>query len=166
MSDLTTLDTSSMTNDFATIPAPTIDPVSTRILPRQTTSGVTRGTQTMMSDDGSYVTLGNISGTTQFGIAFYDPNGNLISTNVGPTTTVYDSNGKKTVITGLLADGTYGIAFYDVNGNLIRKINGATQYTYDPTNGNVNITQDGQLPDGTHGWVVATTGKNVTDGYL
>lgn len=165
MADLSVPMMSGMTNDFATIPAPTVDPVSTRILPRQTTSGVTRGTQTMMSDDGSYVTLGNISGTTQFGIAFYDPNGNLISTNVGPTTTVYDSNGKKTVVTGLLADGTYGMAFYDVNGNLIRKINGATEYTYDPDNNNVNNSQDGRLPDGTYGEVFAKTGTSVASAF-
>lgn len=52
----------------------------------------------------------------------------------------------------------------DYRGNLIFKIVGATFYVYDITNG-TNVMQFGLLPDGTYGWAVAQTGKNVADGF-
>ncbi len=58
----------STSSDFATIQDVSIDAVTSRVSPRQVTTGVTRGTQTYMNVDGSYMTLGLIPNTTGFGI--------------------------------------------------------------------------------------------------
>lgn len=133
--------------------------------PYKQNSGVTRGTQIIANTDGSKVTLGKIANTNSFGIAFYDPNGNLLSTMVGATTTEYDASGNMRVANGLLSTGEYGTAYYDTSGNLIQKIVGGTTSYYDPVNGNVNVMIEGKKPDATYGFAVAATGKNVADGY-
>lgn len=104
--------TSGLTNEFSTIADQSVDAISNRVLPRQTTSGVTRGTQRFISDDGSYVTVGNIPDTTQFGIAYYDKNGNLIAKSTGLTDYKYDlSTNKNYYQNGALPDGTYGAIY-------------------------------------------------------
>lgn len=60
--------------------------------------------------------------------------------------------------------GEYGFFVINSSGNLIMKIVNGTWYVYDLTN-NKNVMQSGKLPDQTFGWAVATTGKNVTDGF-
>lgn len=55
--------------------------------------------------------------------------------------------------------------FYDANGNLIQKVQAGTTYVYNPTDGFVNVTQSGLLPDGSGGFVVAKPGQNVSDVY-
>lgn len=123
------------------IPDVSIDAIASRVAPRQVTSGVTRGTQTIMNTDGSYVTLGLIpDGGTDFGIAFFSSVGNLISKNTGTVESMYDTN-----------------------GNLISQNTGETQSIYDPTTGK-NVMQIGKLPDGTYGFAVAAIGFNVADG--
>lgn len=127
---------------FATIPAVSIETESTRVLPRQTATGITRGTQTIQNTDGSYVTLGLIpDGGTDFGIAFFSANGTIISKNTG--TIEY---------------------MYDASGNLISQNTGSTQSIYDANTGK-NVMQIGKLPNATYGFSVVATGYNVTDAY-
>lgn len=105
------MQTPSISNDgFVTIPDVSIDAVASRTLPREVTSGVTRGTQTIMNTDGSYVTLGLIpNGGTDFGIAFFDAKGNIISKSTGVTDYKYDKiTGRNYYQNGLLPDGSYG----------------------------------------------------------
>lgn len=141
MSLNTPTDGTDNSDDFATIPDTSVDAIATRTLPRQVTTGITRGTQTIMNTDGSYVTLGLIpDGGTDFGIAFFDVNGNIISKNTGSVEYMYDSN-----------------------NNLISKNTGETQFIYDANTGK-NIMQIGKLPDDTYGFAVAATGFDVADG--
>ena len=133
--------------------------------PYQLGSGVMRGTQIIQNGDGSYVLIGNIPGTTDFGIGFYDTNGKLISKLVGSTRSVYNSSGQIQIVDGLLSTGEYGTAYYDTNGKIVQKIVAGTRYIYDPSNGYNNIMQDGILPDGSGGWVVATPGNTVQEIY-
>lgn len=94
---------------FANIPNVSVDPTTTRVAPRQVASGVSRGTQTIMNIDGSYVTLGLIPGTTQFGIAFFDAKGKIQSKSTASTDYKYDTNGINYYQNGLLKDGTKGL---------------------------------------------------------
>jgi hypothetical protein len=98
--------------DFATILDNPIAPGTDRVSPNQVMTGVTRGTQTIVSQDGSTVTFGLIPGSqTELGVAFFDPKGNLISKNVGPTQFIYDiTTGKNVMQIGKLPDGSYGTA--------------------------------------------------------
>lgn len=74
-------------------------------------SGVMRGTQIIQNTDGSQLILGALPNSNDFGIAFLDPNGNVVMKLVGPTRTIYDVNNKVNVIVdGKLPDGTYGSA--------------------------------------------------------
>lgn len=52
----------------------------------------------------------------------------------------------------------------DTSGFVLFTMNGSTWKWYDKTTGK-NIMQVGLLPDGTYGWAIAKTGKNVIDGY-
>lgn len=131
-----------VTDDFATIPGVSVATATNRVLPRQVTTGVTRGTQTIQNTDGSYVTLGLIpDGGTDFGIAFFNSSGVIISKNTGAVETIYDSS-----------------------GNMISQNTGETQFIYDGNTGK-NVMQIGKLPDDTYGFAVAATGDNVADGY-
>lgn len=87
-----------------------VSPASDRTLPRQITTGVLRGTQTIMNTDGSYVTIGLIpDGGTDFGIAHFDSKGKIISKDTGVTEYKYDSTtGRNYYQNGLLPDGSYG----------------------------------------------------------
>ncbi len=116
-----------------------LESLQDRIQPRQVGTGLMRGTQTILNTDGSKITLGKISGTSEFGIAYYDPDDNLLSSITGTT-----------------------YSFYDTNGSLIQKITGGTTYIYDITT-NKNIIQIGKLPDGSYGMVVAKPDVDVAD---
>jgi len=59
----------------------------------------------------------------------------------------------------------YGFFSLDANGQLIMKIVNGTKYVYNPSDGYVNVTQDGLLPDGSGGFVAAKPGYNVADAY-
>lgn len=93
----------------------------TRVLPRDLTSGVMRGTQRVVNDDGSYITFGLIENTAnEFGIAFYDRSGNLVSKSTGVTDYKYDLDTNKNYYqNGRLPDGSYGGVYvktgYDVS---------------------------------------------------
>lgn len=90
------------------------------VQPNQVNSGVGRGTQRFVNSDGSYVTIGQIPGTTnEFGIAFFDRSNNMISKNNGSTQYVYDiTTGKNIIQMGKLPDGTYGLVVAKVGYNV------------------------------------------------
>jgi len=107
---------SNLKNGFNTVSNNDIDSVldSNRVEPRQVATGVTRGTWRINSTDGSYITIGLIPNTTDFGIAFFDSNNNLISKNLGTSQTIYDPDGNELVN----IDG-YGFLF---SFNALRRI--------------------------------------------
>jgi len=80
--------------------------------PYKMQTGVLRGTQTIVNRDKSKITIGIIPGTNnEFGIAIFDPDGNLIRKWVGATGYVYDpSSSKNTMQDGKLPDDSYGLA--------------------------------------------------------
>lgn len=110
-----------------------------RTLPRQISTGSTRGTQTVGygntkidgsnnritigTPDGGTIGLGSIPGTNEFG--FFSQN---------------------------------------ANGHLSMKIVDGTFYTFDETTG-LNTVQMGTLPDGTGGIAGANQGFNVSQGF-
>lgn len=115
------LASSGLKNDFNNIPNNDVFGQSDRVQPRQVATGVTRGTWRINNSDGSYITVGVIPETTDdFGIAFFNSNGNMISKNQGNTQYVYDvANNKNIIQIGLLPDDTYGFVVaksgYDVS---------------------------------------------------
>ncbi len=111
-----------------------------RMLPRQMSTGSTRGTQT--------VGYGNtkIDGTNNT-ITIAGPDGSTVGMGTIPDTTPVE----------------YGFFSLDSQGKLIMKIVNGTKFVYDPSNNYVNVTQDGLLPDGTGGFVAAKPGISVDD---
>lgn len=111
-----------------------------RVLPRQLSTGTTRGTQTV-----------------GYGNAKIDGSNNRI--------TVGDDSGG-TVGLGSIpgTDNEVGIFILAPNGKLSMKIVGGTFYAYDPTTG-LNTVQMGILPDGTGGIAGANQGFDVADGF-
>lgn len=104
---------------FATIPDVPVEATSDRVTPGQVATGTTRGTQTYMNTDGSYMTMGLIPNSTDFGIAFFDKSGTLISKTTSSTQYVYDkTTGKNVMQVGKLPDGTYGWAIAKVGFNV------------------------------------------------
>ena len=92
-----------LSNDFSTVKVNDIENViaADRVQPRQVSTGVTRGTWRVVSNDGSYITVGLIPETNdEFGIAYWNSNGDLISKNDGTTETRYDTNGVPRIFTG------------------------------------------------------------------
>lgn len=111
-----------------------------RTLPRQISTGSTRGTQTV-----GYGTT-KIDGTNNT-ITIGAPDGSTIGLGAIPGS----------------PNNEYGFFSLDASGNLIMKIVNGTKFVYDPSNDYVNVTQDGLLPDGTGGFVAAKPGINVND---
>lgn len=110
-----------LTNGFATIPDRSIDDMvqSDRVLPRQMTSGVMRGTQRITNTDGSYLTLGVIPNTTEFGIAFYNAASTLIRKITMLTDFSYDAvTGKNIMQFNKLPDGSYGVGIAKTGFNV------------------------------------------------
>lgn len=123
-------------------------------------TGNTRGTQTVGygntkidgannritigAPDGSTIGLGSIPGSTTDEFGFFS----------------LSANGKLTY--KLVAGIQY---FYDGNGNLIQKVANGTTYVYDPSNGYVNVTQSGLLPNGVGGFVAAKPGVDVSTAF-
>lgn len=113
------------------IPDVSIDAIASRVAPRQTTSGVTRGTQTIAGTDGSTITLGAIGSTAQIGIGQYDSNTLEVSQY------------------GQQADGSSGLKFFDANGvgiaQFIRDTAGNTSIKVASPNIEVGIATDAEL---------------------
>lgn len=129
---------SSQSTDTGSVPTMSMD----RVLPRQLSTGSTRGTQT--------VGYGNtkIDGTNNT-ITIAAPDGSTIGMGAIPNSTTNE----------------YGFFSLDSQGNLIMKIVNGTQYVYNPKDGYVNVTQAGLLPDGSGGFVVAKPGVDVNDAF-
>lgn len=112
-----------------------------RILPRQLSTGTLRGTQsvgygnTKIDGSNNRITIGT-------------PDGGQIGIGAIPGSTTNE----------------YGFFALDSNNNVIMKIVGPTWFVDNPDDG-TNVMQSGELPDGTYGWAVAKTGKNVSDGF-
>ncbi len=69
-----------------------------------------------------------------------------------------------TLVVGALSDGNYGMRYQDSTGYTLFEMTGSTWYWYDKSTGK-NVMQVGKLPDGSYGWAVAKSGKNVLDGF-
>lgn len=104
-----------LSNDFSTIKVNDIENViaADRVQPRQVSTGVNRGTQRINNTDGSYITLGLIPNSTEFGIAFFDANNNRQSISTALTDFKYNISGINYYQSGLLPDGTSGMIFTD-----------------------------------------------------
>lgn len=113
-----------------------------RTLPRQLSTGSTRGTQT--------VGYGNtkIDGTNNT-ITIASPNGTIGMGAIPGSTT-----------------NEYGFFTLDANGRLVQKIIGGTTYVYDPSHNYINIVQLGLLPDGSGGVVAAKPGVSVDELFI
>lgn len=113
-----------------------------RIIPRQISSGSTRGTQkvgygsTEIDGSNNRIVITNPLDGTSVGIG----------TIPGSTT------------------GEFGFFALDEDGNVVMKIVGPTRYIYDLTN-DKNVMQDGKLPDGSYGWAVAKENYSVEDAF-
>ncbi len=112
-----------------------------RVLPRQLSTGSTRGTQTV-----GYGTT-KIDGSNNR-ITIGAPDGSTIGMGSIPGS----------------ATNEYGFFSLDTAGKLIMKIVNGTWYVNDPTAG-LNVMQSGVLPDSSIGWAVASEDQNVADGF-
>lgn len=112
-----------------------------RVLPRQLSTGSTRGTQTV-----------------GYGDTKIDGTNNRIT--IGS-----DSSG--TIGMGTIPGFPNEIGFFiqDSNNKLVAKWVNGTIYYYDVVTG-LNTMQEGILPSGTTGIAVAKEGYNVADGYV
>lgn len=121
--NITDPSTSDLKNEFRSIPDVSVAQYveDQRVLPRDMSTGVMRGTQRIVNTDGSYITLGVIPDTNgEFGIAYFDSDGNLIAKSTGVTDYKYDvDNNKNYYQNGRLPDGSYGGVYvkegYDVS---------------------------------------------------
>lgn len=111
-----------------------------RILPRQLSSGIMRGTQ----------------GVGTGGVQIDSSNNRIVIPAPDGTSIGMGS------IPGSLTE--YGFFSLDADGNLSMKIVNGTMFVYDPETGK-NSFQAGLLPDGTGGAAGANEGYNVADGF-
>jgi hypothetical protein len=107
-----------LTNDFNTVPNNDItgNLGTDRVQPRDIATGVMRGTQRYISNDGSYMTTGEVPGQTGpdgkplFGLAFFDSSGNLQAMYLGTTDYKYTADGINYYQSGELPDGSRNVA--------------------------------------------------------
>jgi hypothetical protein len=92
----------SLSNDFSNIGDRSIDDLAQtdRVIPRQVSTGVTRGTQRISNTDGSYMTLGVIPETTELGMAFYNADNTLNRRITGDNDYFYDTDGNISILIG------------------------------------------------------------------
>jgi len=111
-----------------------------RVLPRQLSTGSTRGTQT--------VGYGNtkIDGSNNR-ITIGTPDGGTIGFGAIPGS----------------ATNEFGFFSVDSTGKLVMKIVNGTWYVY--RDDGTNVMQSGILPDTTAGWAVAAPGYEVDEGF-
>ena len=83
------------------------------VSPQLLQTGTLRGTQRIVNQDGSYITLGVIPNSNgEFGIAFFDKNNTIQAKITALTDYKYNpSTGKNYLQTGKLPDGSYGTAW-------------------------------------------------------
>lgn len=100
--------------------------------------------QISISTDAGTIEMGRIS-ATRLGLEVTNTDGS--SSGIG-------------IVPGTLDE--LGFFSTDINGSVVWKQLGPTGYIFDLVN-SVNIMQDGKLPDGTYGSVVAKEGVDVPD---
>lgn len=127
-----------------------------RSLPRQMSTGSTRGTQTVGYGDTKIDGSNNV--ITVGSSILLDGDNDIIQVT---------SDDGSVVGLGKIPDnsGQFGFFSLDTSGNLIMKIVNGTKYVYDPANGFVNVTQDGLLPNGAGGFVAAKPGIDVNAAF-
>lgn len=131
---------------------------SNRVLPRQVSTGSTRGSQrvgfgnTVIDGSNNRITLGDSSGSTT-------TLGDFSDTEDGFGLQVTNADGL-TANFGVLSDGTFGFEIVDADGFVLFRLNGETWYWFSKEY-DVNQIQLGKLPDGTYNLVIAKTGKDV-----
>jgi hypothetical protein len=149
-----------------------------RILPRQQSTGVLRGTQsvgygdTKIDASNNRIVLGSSAGTGNVGSIVLDGNtssivvsNNITIDGVSDAIIVTHTDGSKVGMGKIPNSNDFGFFSIDKLGNLIMKIVDGTTYVYNPKDNFVNVTQSGLLPDGSGGFVVANPGKNVSNAY-
>lgn len=108
------------------LPEPTETPVGDvpqmpleRVLPRQTSTGISRGTQAIISEDGVQISIGTIQDNQGFGLSMTDSTGFILFKLSGQTWYWYDkTTGKNIMQVGLLPDGSYGFAVAEADKNV------------------------------------------------
>ena len=113
-----------------------------RMLPRQLSTGSTRGTQTV-----------------GYGNTKIDGTKNTIT--IGNQATGFTLN------LGVIANSTgegVGMSITDSANFTLFKMDGQTWYWYDATT-KKNVMQVGLLPDGSYGWAVSAPGYDVSQGF-
>lgn len=136
-----------------------------RILPRQTSTGSTRGVQTIgygnvkLNGPQNNITIGGtgvavdqsvilgqytIGGTTGVGLAVTNSDGSVVGLGRIPGT------------------DEFGFFATDADGTLVMKVVDGTQYTYNADSGN-NVTQLGKLTNGDYGAAFAKDGDDLVE---
>ena len=113
MTDLGSPSSSGLINEFSSMPTTSIGSLAQdqRVQPRQVASGVTRGTWRINNIDGSYITIGLIPDTTDFGIAFFDSSNRIVKKVTATTDFWYNPETSNIVMeAGKLPDKTYNVA--------------------------------------------------------
>lgn len=112
--NITDPSTSDLKNEFRSIPDVSVAQYveDQRVLPRDVSTGVMRGTQRYSDLEGNYITIGVIPDTNgELGIAFFDRDNNLICKMTALTDYVYNpSTGKNVYQSKKLPNDTYGVA--------------------------------------------------------
>lgn len=149
-----------------------------RILPRQNSTGVLRGTQsvgygdTKIDASNNRITLGSSAGTGNVGSIILDGNtssivvsNNITIDGIDNAITVTNTDGSKIGMGKIPNSNDFGFFSVDTSGALIMKIVNGTTYVYNPADSFVNVTQAGLLPNGSGGFVVAKPGQNVSSAF-
>jgi hypothetical protein len=95
-------------NEFDTFSTRSVQDMaqSNRVIPRQVTTGVLRGTQRIVNTDGSFITLGVLpDGNGEFGIGYYDAAGTRQKVETSETRYLYDTQGNISYADGYLIAG-------------------------------------------------------------
>jgi hypothetical protein len=127
-------------NGYTVKSRPIGDLVQDRVLPRQVSTGILRGTQ----------------GVGTEGV-------NIDASNNRITISTQEAG---SVGIGIIPGTTDELGFFatDEDGELVWKRVGPTAYDYDPTTGN-NIGQSGKLPDGSYNTIYMKPGNDVEDAF-
>lgn len=91
-----------LSNEFSNIGDRSVEDMAEtdRVIPRQVSTGVMRGTQRISNTDGSYMTLGVIPETTELGMAFYNADNTLNRRITGDNDYFYDTEGNISILIG------------------------------------------------------------------
>jgi hypothetical protein len=141
-----------LSDDYNNVPDVPMESLYQRILPRQMSTGMLRGTQEVGSGG---VKIDSANNRITVGNILLDGNTDTISTE--------NSDGSK-VGMGLIPGTTneFGQFSTDSDGNVVWSQVGPTGKITDVANSK-GIILDGKLPDGTYGSVMAKVGTEVED---